>query len=216
MFDIFFSLQFVWISICIIALSIVVGILCAYLYSHLLQVSAGEWLVEHIYCPISKTLILMCMTLLLFPLIVESASYQQVMELFVERQYLTNMMNILMVSSLIFSFFPLLNHPAVAMPALGCIATAILLHSYFTLAPDQTVSFIPNLQVVLKMLVLITLIYWVNRWLIDVISIYIDQRYMVTGSKPLVSDVSYLILQIPVILTYAQSLILEYRTAIAA
>jgi hypothetical protein len=216
MLDIFFSLQFIWISCLIIGLSIVIGFFCAYLHSHLLQVTAGEWLVEHIYCPITKTIILMCMTLLLFPLIVKGSDYQQVMDLFVERQYLTNMMNILMVSGLIFSFFPLLNHPAVAMPVLGCIATAILLNSYFTLTPDQVVSFIPDLSNLFKILILITLTYWLNRWIIDKVSTYIDQRFIVSGSKTMVSDVSYLILQIPVMLAYAQSLIKQYENATAS
>ncbi len=216
MLDIFFSLQFIWISCLIVTLSIVIGFFCAYLHSHLLQVTAGEWLVEHIYCPITKTLILMCMTLLLFPLIVEGANYQQVMDLFVERQYLTNMMNILMVSGLFFSFFPLLNHPAVAMPVLGCIATAILLNSYFTLTPEQVVSFIPDLHNLMKILALIILSYWANRWIIDKVSSYIDHRYIVTGSKTMVTDVSYLILQIPVMLAYAQSLINEYQRAITS
>jgi hypothetical protein len=215
MLDIFFSLQFIWISCLIVALSIAIGFFCAYLHSHLLQVTAGEWLVEHIYCPVTKTLILMCMTLLLFPLIVEGADYQQVMDLFVERQYLTNMMNILMVSGLIFSFFPLLNHPALAMPLLGCIATAILLNSYFALTTDQVVNFIPDLHTLMKMLALIIATFWTNRWIIDKVSSYIDDRYIVTGSKTMVSDVSYLILQIPVMLAYAQSLINEYESMIA-
>jgi hypothetical protein len=214
MLDIFFSLQFIWISCLIVALSIAIGFFCAYLHSHLLQVTAGEWLVEHIYCPITKTLILMCMTLLLFPLIVEGANYQQVMGLFVERQYLTNMMNILMVSGLIFSFFPLLSHPALAMPVLGCIATAILLNSYFALTAEQVVNFIPDLHTLMKILALIIATYWANRWIIDKVSSYIDDRYIVTGSKTMVSDVSYLILQIPVMLAYAQSLINEYESMI--
>ncbi len=216
MLDIFFSLQFIWISCLIVALSIAIGFFCAYLHSHLLQVTAGEWLVEHIYCPITKTLILMCMTLLLFPLIVEGANYQQVMGLFVERQYLTNMMNILMVSGLIFSFFPLLNHPALAMPVLGCIATAILLNSYFALTAEQVVNFIPDLHTLMKILALIIATYWANRWIIDKVSSYIDDRYIVTGSKTMVSDVSYLILQIPVMLAYAQSLINEYESMMKA
>jgi hypothetical protein len=133
------------------------------------------------------------------------------MGLFVDRQYLTNMMNILLVSGLIFSFFPLLNHPALAMPILGCIATAILLNSYFNLTSEMAVSFIPDSGNLLKLLALIIITFWANRWIIDKVSSYIDQRYIVSGSKTMVADVSYLILQIPVILAYAQSLINEFK-----
>ena len=207
MLDIFFSLQFVWISLLIISLSIVVGFFCAYLHSQLLQVTAGEWLVDHIYCPVSKILILMSMTLLLFPLVVEGVEYATVFDLFVSREYLTNMMNILMVCGLLFTFFPLLNHPAVGMPLLGCIAIAILLNSYWNSAAEQEISFLPDLAGFWKILLLIIASYWANRWIIDSVSSYIDQRFIVSGSKSMVTDISYLILQIPVMLAYAHSLI---------
>lgn len=216
MFDLLFSLQFVWISSCIIALSILIGFLCAYLQSHLLQLTAGVWLVEHIYCPLAKTLILMCMTLLLFPLMVKGVGYTQVSELFVDTSYLTNMMNILFVSGLLFTFFPLLSHPAVAMSGLGCIATAILLYSYYNPAPQQDFSFLPDIQDSLKILILIIASYWANRWVIDQISTYIDNRYIVTGSKALVSDISYLILQIPIMLAYAHSLHRQFESGVGS
>lgn len=212
MLDIFFSLQFVWISCVIIVLSIVIGFFCAFLHSQLLQVTAGEWLVEHIYCPVTKTLLLMCMTLLLFPLLVEGIEYQQVMELFITREYLTNMMNILLVSSLIFTFFPLLNHPAAAMPLLGCIAIAILLNSYLYIPGQQDINFLPDIASFWKILFLIIISYWANRWIIDQVSSYIDHRFIVSGSKTMVSDISYLILQIPVMLAYAHSLVQRYTT----
>jgi hypothetical protein len=101
------------------------------------------------------------------------------------------------------------------MPVLSCIATAILLNSYFTLPADQAVSFIPDLRSLFKIFSLIILTYWANRWIIDKVSTYIDQRYIVSGSKTMVSDVSYLILQIPVMLAYAQSLINDYETVTA-
>ncbi len=210
MLDIFFSLQFVWISCLIIALSIAIGFFCVYLHSQLLQLPAGEWLVEHIYCPVTKTLILMCMTLLLFPLLVEGVAYSQVMDLFVSREYITNMLNILMVSGLIFTFFPLLNHPAVSMPLLGCIAIAILLNSYFNLATQQDINFLPDAASFWKILILIIASYWANRWIIEQVSSYIDHRFIVSGSRTMVSDISYLILQIPVMLAYAHSLVNRY------
>jgi len=209
MLDILFSFQFVWIALIIILLSTGVAILCVYLHAHLLQVIAGTWLTDHIYCPVVKTMILVIMTLLLFPLMVQQADYSQVFNVFVEREYLTQMLNILFVSGLLISFIPLLQHPAMAMPLLGCIATAILFNSYFSVRLPQEVALLPDFTALLKILLLMFAIYWLNRWIIDQFSSYIDHRFIITGSRELVADIAYLILQIPVMLAYAHSLNLQ-------
>lgn len=213
MLDILFSFQFIWISFVIVLLSILVGYLCARLHSQLLQAVAGEWLVEHIYCPIARILILMCMTLLLFPLMAPETDYQQVVELFLKREYLTNMMNILFVTGLLIAFFPLLNHPAFAMPLLGSIATAILFHSYISLTQQQDISYLPDLRSALKIIAIIMVIYWINRWLVEQVSTYIDHRFIVSGSRTMVMDICYMILQIPVMLAYAGSLLQQIDIA---
>jgi hypothetical protein len=200
------SLHFVAIALIIIVLSTTVALLCAYLHRQLLQVFAGEWLHEHVYCPTTRTFILLVMTLLLFPLMNEDVDYAQVGQLFLSREYLTNMLNILLVSGLVITFVPLLNHPALAMPILGCIATAILFHHYFAQFPGTEPDWIPGIAATIKILVLISILFWLGQMLIEQLACYFDQRFFVTGSKEIVTDIVYLILQIPVMLAYAAGL----------
>jgi hypothetical protein len=181
--------------------------LCARLHQHLLQAIAGQWLVEHVYCPLARMLVLAATTLLLFPAMV-SVDYSEIGPLFADRQYLTDMVNILMVSGLLISFFPLINHPGIGLPLLGCIATAILIKRWGDVHSITGFSLMPGTSTVIKLLLLIGVAFIAGRWLINQLSVHIDQTYMVTGSRVIVTDVVYLIVQIPVILAYAHALLL--------
>ena len=213
MFDILFSLQFVWITLLIVALSVAAAFVCARLHHHLMQAFAGEWLTQHIYCPLIRICILVCMTLLLFPMMVESASYRDMAGLFTDQAYLTRMVNILMVSGLLLTFFPLLQHPALSLPIMGIIATAILFHRFFHDLLTETFTVLPAVGDGIKILLLLIGIYWLGRWLIGQLSTYVDHRFIITGSRVVITDIVYLILQIPIMLAYANSLLQQITTA---
>ena len=209
MFDILFSLQFVWITLVIVILSVAAAFVCAHLHHHLLQAFAGEWLTQHIYCPLIRICILVCMTLLLFPMMVSSASYGEMAALFTDQAYLTRMVNTLMVSGLLLTFFPLLQHPALSMPIMGVIATAILFHRFYNNLLPGSLTLVPAAGDGIKILVLMIGVYWVGRWLIEQLSTYVDHRFIVTGSRLVITDIVYLILQIPIMLAYANSLLTQ-------
>ena len=210
MFDILFSLHFVWISLTIILLSTALAFLCAFLHKQLLYIATGEWLMEHIYCPVAKLFILIIMAFTLMPLIINTISYEDLLMLFKKKDFLINMLNILFVSSLILTFLPLLNHPAIAMPLLGCMAIALFSSHAMTLSNGQEIQWLPSLVDISKLLLLMLVGYWICRWLTQHLSLWIDFNYNVTGSKALVSDSSHLIFQIPVMLAYGNSLIPQW------
>lgn len=204
--DILFSLQFVWIALLIVALSILLALFCAFLLKQLLAMALGEWLVEHVYCPLAKVLMLMFMAFSLFPLIVESTSYSDLINLFMKYDFVMNMLNILFVSSLLVSFLPGFNHPALALPVLGCIAVGLIFLHQVVIPSMPDVHWIPPFATSVKIIVLIILSYLLTRWLTMQISTWVDYRFNITGSKPLIVDINYLILQMPILLAYGHSL----------
>jgi len=213
MIEVFFSLHFVLVSIVIAMLSVGMAYLCARIHQQLLQAIAGQWLVEHIYCPLARMLVLASATLLLFPAMV-NVGYVELGTLFADRQYLTDMVNIMMVSGLLISFFPLINHPGIGLPLLGCIATAILIKRWGEAHSLAAFSLLPGSSTLIKLLLLIAVTFFAGRWLINQLSAHIDQTYMVTGSRVIVTDVVYLIVQIPLILAYANGLLLANGLAV--
>ena len=206
MIDILFSFQFIGIAILIITLSVALAFLCAQLHKQLLYIALGEWLMDHVYCPLARVLLLMLMAFLLYPMIVVSASYSTLFALFFNHDFLVSMLNILFLSSLAFSFVPVFSHPALAMPVLGCLATAILFMHHQLIPAGLDVSWLPASSASVKLLVLIFVCYLACRWLNELLSEWIDHRFIVTGSKGLVSDINYLIFQMPVVLAYGASL----------
>lgn len=202
MIDILFSFQFIGIVILVLLLSIALAFLCAQLHKQLLYIALGEWLMEHIYCPLARVLLLMLMAFLLYPLIVVTATYSELFNLFFEHDFIVSMLNILFLSSLAFSFAPVFSHPAVAMPVLGCIATGILFLHHRLIPAGLDITWLPASGASVKLLILIILCYLACRWLNEHVSEWIDHHYIVTGSKSLVSDINYLIFQMPVVLAY--------------
>ena len=209
MFDILFSFNFVWIATLIIILSTAVAYLCILLHNHFLYIPTAEWLSEHIYCPLSRVLLLMLMAFLLFPLIVENTSYSSLFQLFFHSHFLMNMVNILFFSSLIFSFIPVLSHPAFGMPISGCIATALFYFHQVTIPAQIEFDWLPSGGAFGYIVILMIMTYLLGNWLSEIVSEWIDQKFIVTESKNLVTDINYLIFQMPVILAYGQSLALQ-------
>lgn len=206
MLDILFSLQFVWIAVLIIALSVLLALFCAYLLKQLLSIALGEWLLEHVYCPLTKVILLMFMAFLLFPLIEISTTYSDLVNLFMKYEFVMNMLNILFVTSLLVSFLPGLNHPALALPMLSCIAIGLIFLHQIAIPFLPDINWIPPLSASVKIVVLIVISYILTRWLSIQISSWVDYRFNITGSKILVTDISYLILQMPILLAYGHSL----------
>ena len=119
------------------------------------------------------------------------------------------MVNILFLSSLIFSFITIFNQSATAMPILSCIATGLFYQHQVAIPAQVEFSWVPTGSAFGKIVVWIILTYFLSRWLSETISKWIDLRFMVTESKNLVTDISYLVLQMPVILAYGQSLAIQ-------
>lgn len=209
MFDILFSFNFVWISAVIIVLSTAVAYICIFLNKQFLYITAAEWLTEHVYCPVAKVLLLMLMAFLLFPLMIESTSYSQLFQLFFKPDFLINMLNILFFSSLLFTFLPGLNHPAFAMPILGCIATGLLFMHQVAIPAQIDFSWLPDGSAFLRIVFLMILTYMISHWMNETVSQWVDLKFMVTESKNLITDINYLIFQMPVVLAYGQSLALQ-------
>ena len=209
MFEPLFSLQFIAIAVLVIALSIGFAFFCALVQKHLLYVTAGEWLLEHVYCPLTRVLLLMFMAMLIFPLIVRQVSYGELMQLLSSTDFLINMLNILFVASLLLYFLPLLSHPALAMPILGCIAIGLIFLHQIALPRAIQIAWWPAMPELIRILVLMVASYLFTRWSTHHISMWLDYRFNVTGSRHLVQDIHYLILQMPILLAYGHSLNLQ-------
>ena len=209
MFEIMFSFQFAGISILLILSSTAVAYICTLLHQQVLYITLAEWLMEHVYCPLVKVLLLMLMAFLLFPLIFPDIHYGELIQLFLQQKFLISMLNILFFSSLLFTFLPLLKHPAFAMPVLGCIATGLLFLHHIAIPAQIDFHWLPSASATGKIIFFMLFTHFISRWLNTHLSEYIDLRFIITGSKALITDINYLVFQIPVVLAYGQDLTLQ-------
>ncbi len=212
MFDFQFSFQFIFLTFFIILLSTGLALFCAWLNKKLHHINLGHWLMEHVYCPLGKTVILIIIMLLLFPVIDMRLNYNQLLTQLYEHNFLSSMTNILFVSGLILSFVPVLSHPAITMPLLGCITTGLVFAHLYRIPAHIDISWIPEGETLLKIIIIIMITYFICRWLNENISLWVNQKFNVSGSSGLVSDINYLIFQIPVVLAYATTLLSQLQT----
>ncbi len=212
MLDILFSLQFAGIALLLILLALAIAFVCALLQQHLFYATAGEWLLDHVYCPLARVLLLMLMAFLIFPQIVIGTDYGELIELFGSQDFLINMVNILFVASLLLSFIPWLGHLALAMPILGAIATGLIFTHRISIPTGVEIDWIPGWFGLLRILALVLLGHLFSRWSSQQISLWLEYRYNVTRTRALVLEIHYLILQIPILLAYGHSL---YQQVIA-
>lgn len=204
-----FSFHFIGITCVLVLASFGLAYLCFFLQKHLHHITAGEWLLEHVYCPFARVLMLILMVYLLMPLIQQQHDYTQLFSLFLRPDFLINMTNLLFLSSLIFSFIPVIGHPALAMPILGCMSTAVFFKHANGLAEAESFNGVPALDEVLKLLLIAIILYLLARWLNNKLSEWADHRFIITGSKEVITDINSLVFQVPIILAYGKSLALQ-------
>jgi hypothetical protein len=206
MLEILFSFQFAWITVVVTGLCILFALLCTYLQKQLLTIEIGDWLLEHIYCPLAKVILLMFMAFLLFPAIVDSTGYRDLIHLFTQWDFVISMLNILFIGSLLLTFLPAINHPAIAMPLLGCIAIGLIFLHQLVIPHESEVEWIPAFTVSVRIVLLIVFGFLVIRWMTHHLRLWLDYHFNISGNKALVMDTLYLIFQLPVLLAYGHSL----------
>jgi len=207
MFDILLSFSFIWIALVIILFSFGLAYLCFFLQQHFLYVAVAEWLTEHIYCPLLRVMLIMLMAFLLYPLMIPASNYDQLASLFSEHGFLINMLNLLFLASLLFSFLPLVSHPAIGLPLLSCIATGIFFKHQYAIPHGLEFDGWLAPLIALKIIALMLLSYWITGWLNRKIANWVDFRFMLRDSENLIADINYLVFQLPIVLAYGQGLL---------
>jgi hypothetical protein len=184
-------------------LSLVLGAFCAWLQKLFDGISVSEWLLDHFYCPAGRVLLLILTCLLLWPRIDPALEYGRMFRLLGDGDFLVSSLNILFLASLVLSFIPLLGHPAIGLPILSALATAVVAAH---IAPDlpHHPRWWPDLTTLLQMLVIalgghLAIRHLASRW-----ARAYDDHFLVTGSIVLFNDWLYLLLQVPLIIVYGE------------
>jgi len=186
-------------------LSLLLGMFCAWLERHFDGISVSEWLLDHFYCPAGRVLLLILATLLLWPQIDPRLDYAQMLHLLGDDEFLINSLNIIFLSSLVLSFIPLLGHPAIGLPILSALATAVVARHVLPELPDPA-RWWPDAGTALKLLVVAAGGHLGVRSLAGRWSRAYDDHFLVEGSIRLFNDWLYLLLQVPLILIYGAGL----------
>lgn len=195
-----------WIILAIIS-CVITGIsLCFWLLQKASDDSLAIWFLEHIACPIIRISVLLIIVSLLYPSTGTESSTLGFWQTLFQHSHINSTINILFFGSLILSFLPILSHPVFTLPLQSCLSIALVFSWQYAPVlyeiPSASPSLVPAIGEWVKIVLYMTAAYFITRHSSIVVARWIDQKMEVTGSIRLVSDSIYLVLQIPVILSY--------------
>ena len=193
-------------TILLTVISVGVGtVLCFWLIYHAREVDSPVWILEHVVCPIIRIVVLLIVVAQIYPVIDVAADSVQFWKLLSQPGLFNDLINILFFAGLLLSFLPLVNHPVFALPIQSILTIAVVFNWQYGDA-GYALQLVPSLATTLKIFAYMLLAYFVTRESSIVLSRWIDRRFALDGSIRLVSDATYLVLQIPVMLFYCSFL----------
>ena len=180
-------------------------LLCFWLIYHAREVDSPTWILEQVICPIIRILVLLCVVSQVYPAINSDSGALAFWRLLSQHDQFNNLLNILFFAGLALSFIPLVNHPVFALPVQSILTIALVFNWQYAALADS-LQLLPSLATLLKIFAYMLIAYFVTREASIYLSRRIDRRFTITGSIRLVSDATYLVLQIPVMLIYCDFL----------
>lgn len=180
--------------------------LCFYLLRKTSDVDSTAWIVQHITCPIFRTLVLIIIVSLVYPIISNNSNSAGFWHVLFQQNNFNHVINILFFGSLILGFLPLVDHPIFSLPIQSCLTAALVFNWQFGHLIDQAVIFLPGTVMLLKISLFMVMAYFLTREVSVGISRWLDRKFHISGSIHLVADAVYLVLQIPVIWVYCNHL----------
>ena len=197
-----------WFWTIVITVFSVIGstCLCFYLLQKTREVAITHWILEHILCPIICILALIIIISQVYPAVSVNVDSLDFWRILFEQKNINHTINILFFASLALAFLPIVSHPVFALPVQSCLTIALVFNWQFATLTDTTLEFIPSLATFSKIIIYTAVGYFVTRGVSIRMSRRLDTLLDIRGSIRLISDAIYLILQIPVMLIYCQSL----------
>ena len=180
--------------------------LCDYLINKTRNIESTRWILEHIICPIIRILVLITIVSQIYPAISVNVDSFDFWRIVFEQKNINHAINILFLASLALAFLPIVNHPIFALPIQSSLTIALVFNRRFATQIETAITFIPDLATSVKILGFTAVGYFVTREISISLSRWLDELLIINGSIRLVSDAIYLVLQIPVMLIYCQSL----------
>ncbi len=197
-----------WFWAILITVSSVIGgtSLCYYLIHKTHDVESSQWILQHIICPIIRILVLITIVSQIYPAISVNVDSFDFWRIIFEQKNINHAINILFLASLVLAFLPIVNHPIFALPIQSSLTIALVFNWQFSSLTETAIEFVPDLATSAKIIGFTAVGYVVTREVSIRISRWLDELLIISGSIRLVSDAIYLLLQIPVMLIYCQSL----------
>ncbi|MFA5530585.1 MAG: hypothetical protein WDA11_07950 [Thiohalomonadaceae bacterium] len=165
---------------------------------HMAQHGLTDWLLEHVYVPLSRAACIVLFVAAAYPLLFGTVQAPWLFEVLGDgERRVSTLLNLAFIASLLLPLIPVLGDRLALVLPLQAIATSALLLHWTAASAGAHVSLWPGSDVVLVLLVLVALGEPLARATARFWAMVRAER-----EEPWIAETALLMLQVPVILTY--------------
>lgn len=162
------------------------------------------WYLQHVWIPLIRVFSIIAFILLAYPVVLGLGKAPSIFDLLNTGNRFNTLLNVLFFVTLGLSLLPVLDRlHALVLPLQG-IAAVLLLVSWLLPAlgfPD--INFWPHNRLLITLLIMALISHWLALKTAEIAGNWLDKRFNRAGFKILVYQVTLLLFQAPIILSYA-------------
>lgn len=166
--------------------------------------ACSGWYLQHIWIPLIRVFSIIAFIVLAYPVLFGLNEAPPILELLATDNHLNTLLNLLFFVTLGLSLLPVIDRlPALVLPLQGIAAILLLVNWLLPMRNSPTVDFWPNNRLLIGLLLMALISHWLALKTARVVGDWLDQRLNREGFEILLYQITLLLFQAPIILSYS-------------
>lgn len=164
----------------------------------------SQWYVQHLWIPLTRALSLIVFIALAYPVIFGLQQAPSIITLLSTDHHFSTLVNVLFATAIILPLLPIIgNLHALILPLQSIAATSLIFSWLLPFFNATTISFWPDLKTILSLSIIALISHWAAAWISEQLGNTLDTWLNRKGYAILVYQLTLLLFQAPIILSYS-------------
>lgn len=162
------------------------------------------WYLQHVWIPLIRVFSIIAFIVLAYPVLLGLNEAPPILELLAADNRFNTLLNVLFFVTIGLSLLPVVDRlPALVLPLQGITAILLLVNWLLPSLNSPPVHFWPDGRLLATLLVMALISHWLALKTAGVVGNWLDERYNREGFEILVYQMTLLLFQAPIIVSYA-------------
>lgn len=162
------------------------------------------WYLQHIWIPLIRVFSIIAFIALAYPVLLGLNEAPPILELLATDGHFNTLLNVLFFVTIGLSLLPVVDRlHALVLPLQGVTAILLLVNWLLPAQGSPAIDFWPNSRLLITLLVMALVSHWLALKTAEVVGAWLDERFNREGFEVLAYQMTLLIFQAPIILSYS-------------